>query len=62
MPTPEDKLGALWLKRSAKGTAFMSGEIGGVRVVVFKNNRKEEEKHPDYIVYKSRPREQSDAD
>jgi uncharacterized protein (DUF736 family) len=57
MPTQEDKLGALWLKTSAKGAKFMSGKINGVDVVIFKNTFKEEEKHPDYIVYKSQPRE-----
>ena len=56
MANKEDKIGALWLKTSAKGAKFMSGEINGVPVVIFKNTFKEEEKHPDYLVYKSTPR------
>ena len=56
MPSNDDKLGALWLKTSKKGTKFMSGKIGGEDVVIFKNNFKEEDKQPDYIVYRSQPR------
>ncbi len=57
MPNKDDKIGALWLKKSAKGTSFLSGELNGLPVVVFKNNYKEQPKHPDYIVYRSQPRE-----
>jgi len=52
----EDQLGALWLNESKAGKKYMSGIIGGQKVVVFKNGYKEEDKHPDYIVYKSKPR------
>lgn len=52
------KIGALWL-RSAKntGTKYMSGVVdidddgNSLRLVVFKNGYKEENKHPDYIIY-----------
>jgi hypothetical protein len=51
------KVGALWL-RSAKNTGnkYMSGVVdldgnNSIRVVVFKNGYKEEQKHPDYIIY-----------
>jgi muramidase (phage lysozyme) len=52
------KIGALWVKHGNKG-AFMSGTVSldeenpnmTVKVLIFKNNYKEESKHPDYVVY-----------
>lgn len=53
-----EKLGALWIGKSANGVGYMSGEIEGVgRVVVFKNGYKQEDKHPDYVVYLSQDRD-----
>ena len=57
MPNKDDKLGALWLKSSAKGEYF-SGEVNGQAIVVFPNGYKQSEKHPDWIIYKSQPRPQ----
>ena len=61
MPAPDDKLGALWFKTSAKGDYF-TGEIqiNGVkeRVVVFANRFKDTEQKPDWYIFKSRPKEQ----
>lgn len=55
------KLGALWLKEGKKGK-FMSGVLTWgeqkIPLVVFKNNRKQEAKHPDYEIFLSEPREQ----
>ena len=53
---PTDKLGALWQRTSAKGDYF-TGTINGAKVVIFANRFKTEEKHPDWIVYKSTPKE-----
>lgn len=55
----EDKIGSLWVNKE-KG--YMSGTINGERVIIFKNGYKSEEKHPDYIVYKSRPKEETSED
>ena len=53
--TSMEKLGALWLRESKKGTKYMAGvvEIDGQKtdVLIFKNNYKEEDKHPDYLIY-----------
>lgn len=50
-----DEIGALWLKTGAKGE-YMTGEIGGVKVVCFKNTRAENsEKAPAWRVLKSKP-------
>jgi len=60
MPNQSDKLGALWVKTSAKGEYF-SGEIeiNGEkhRIVAFPNGYKDAEKKPDFIIYKSQPRD-----
>jgi uncharacterized protein (DUF736 family) len=56
MPNDPNELGALWVKQSAKGE-YMTGTINGVKVVVFRNSKKSEEKHPDWRVLKSQPRE-----
>lgn len=51
-----DKLGALWQRTSAKGDYF-TGEINGTKVVIFANRFKTTDKHPDWIIYKSQPRD-----
>ncbi len=56
MPNKDDKLGALWVRSGPKGD-YMTGEINGVKVVIFTNGYKQTDKHPDYGVYKSKPRE-----
>jgi len=54
------KLGALWENTSKKGSKYMSGviEIGGetVRVLIFRNYQKSNERSPDYTIYESEPR------
>jgi uncharacterized protein (DUF736 family) len=57
----EKNIGALWLKEGRKGK-YMSGvvTVNGVeqRIVVFKNHYKQEDKHPDYRIFMSKPREE----
>ena len=56
--TREQELGALWQKQGAKGVYF-TGSIsldGGTtkqRIVVFANNHKKSENHPDFRILKS---------
>jgi len=61
----EDKIGALWLKKNERGPWF-SGviKVGETeqKIVVFKNGYKQEERHPDYVIYKSKPRDAAPAD
>jgi len=53
-------IGALWQKTSTKGS-YLSGyiEVDGVKknIVCFINTYKSEQKHPDYKIYPSEPRE-----
>ena len=48
------KIGALWLHKK-NGKTFMSGRIeldkdNEMRILVFKNDYKEEDKHPDFVI------------
>jgi len=57
------ELGALWKKKSKTGMSFLSGyvkvdDLGlekEIKVVVFANNNKSNEKAPDYRIYISKP-------
>jgi len=57
----DKSIGALWLKESKAGNKFMSGKIDingvSVRLVVFKNNYKDAENKPDYLIYESKPQD-----
>jgi len=55
MAEKNEKIGALWVKSSDRGD-YMTGEVNGVKVVVFTNSFKQDDKHPDYVVYKSKPK------
>ena len=56
-----DEIGALWMKEGRKGP-YMTGEINGVKVVLFRNGNKRSDKSPDWRVMKSKPREQVDEE
>lgn len=45
-----EKIGGLYVKQSKKGETFLKGKIRDENVLVFKNKKKENEKHPDYNV------------
>lgn len=51
-----NELGVLWEHVSARGT-YMTGMIGDQKVVVFKNTGKRSEKHPDWRILKSKPKD-----
>ena len=59
MSEKKESIGALWLNESKTGKKYMSGliEVGGVKqkIVVFKNDYKQEDRHPDYRIYASTP-------
>jgi len=58
----EKDIGALWVKEGQHGK-YMSGsvEINGekIRIVVFKNNYKQEDKYPDYRIYRAKSQQQA---
>lgn len=51
---PLRKIGALWLRKSKDGKDYMSGVLndisGDIRICVFKNDKKENDKQPDYTL------------
>jgi uncharacterized protein (DUF736 family) len=56
------KIGALWERTSPKGEVYFAGEIivngNPVKIVVFKNTKKDSEKHPDYRILLSNERKE----
>ncbi len=56
------KIGAIWVKKSKKGQTYMSGVLddltGPIQIVIFKNGNKEKKTHPDYLVYRSGEKEE----
>lgn len=45
------ELCALWKNTTKEGKTYLSGNIGGAKVLVFANEYKKEEREPDYRVY-----------
>lgn len=46
------KVTGLWLNKDSKGNSYMSGNIGGIRVIIFKNDYKEEgDNQPEYEMF-----------
>ena len=54
-----NSIGALWIKKSAKGVSYLSGniEINGqkIKIAVLKNTYKKTERQPDYRILQSTP-------
>lgn len=51
------KCGALWEKTTKKGDTFLSGIIGGKKIVAFRNSYKQGNQ-PDWNVFPEQSREQ----
>jgi hypothetical protein len=50
------RIGALWKKKDKKGKDYFSGTIelgalGEIRVMVFENEPKQEQNHPDWTIH-----------
>lgn len=46
------KLTGLWQNRDRNGQIYYAGSVNpGIRLMVFKNNRKQKEKDPDLVAY-----------
>ena len=69
---PKQKsIGALWVKESGKCGKYMTGQIdiepasemsegNIIKLVVFKNTYKKEDKHPDYRIFISQPKQEEE--
>ena len=56
------KIGALWGKKTKDGQKYFTGVIndlrGDIQIVVFRNDKKENENQPDYDILLSEPKEE----
>lgn len=57
-PNP-NKIGALWAKKDKNGNPMFTGTVNNEKIVIFTNNYKKEDNHPDFIVMKSVEREKT---
>jgi|ERR1035437_7171418 hypothetical protein len=57
---PRLPLGGLWFHQSNNGIDYLSGYMGPLRITVFRNSYKTDEKHPDYVMWLS-PRKRPDV-
>lgn len=54
------KIGALWVKESAKGK-YMQGKFGDANLILFPNRYKKTDNHPDFLVYVAESRKKEDG-
>ena len=57
-----EKCGSLWVHQDKNGNDYMTGVIDGKKIVVFSNKHKQEDKHPDWIIYPQQDRPQPKKD
>lgn len=48
--SPMLQLGGLWINESNSGNKYMSGYLGNLKIMIFRNKFKTEDKHPDYVM------------
>jgi hypothetical protein len=49
--SPMLKAGGLWAKTSAKGGRYLSGRLGGVKVLILANRDRQSDNDPSHILY-----------
>lgn len=56
----------LWISEGKDGSTYLSGPMGSVRILIFKNKKKSSDKHPDYYLCfgqnESREKEKKDSE
>lgn len=45
------QLGGLWVNESKSGVKYMTGYMGNLKLMIFRNNFKKEDNQPDYVMY-----------
>ena len=50
-----EKVGAMWINKSEGGNKYATALIDDNKFILFPNNYKTEDKHPDWNIYKDRP-------
>jgi hypothetical protein len=54
------KLTGLWENKTSDGKQFLAGNIGNARILIFQNDYKKEERHPDYYLFIDEKKEQEE--
>ena len=49
--TPRLKAGGLWAKTSARGGRYLTGRLGGVKVLILANKDRQSDSDPSHILY-----------
>lgn len=58
--SPMLQKGGLWLNRTKDNELYFSGYDGNLKLLIFKNKFKENDSHPDYVMYVTeKPRPQA---
>lgn len=45
------RIAGLWKNKQKDGKTYISGNLGGAKILIFENSFKAEDKHPDYTMY-----------
>lgn len=53
-------IGGLWLNKSKNGEYYFSGYFNNARLIIFKNQFKEKDSQPDYVMYITKPDKQAE--
>lgn len=56
------EISGLWLNTTKEGHKYFKGYMGQAEIVILKNKYKEEDKHPDYILYVAKKRKPDELD
>ena len=56
------KLTGLWKHEDKNGQIYYSGNLGSGRILIYKNSYKEEDKHPDLVMYIAEIEKKEDGD
>lgn len=55
-------LTGLWMRTDKNGNTYYTGSLGNARLMVFKNNRKENDNQPDYIMFLTENKKREEPD
>ena len=55
-------LTGLWKHTSRSGTEYLSGSLGGAKLLVFRNTRKDKDSQPDWLIYIAAKPQRDDAE
>jgi hypothetical protein len=48
-----ERLGGLWRRKSKQGREYLAGTAGELKILIFPNREKRDERAPDFVIFKS---------